>query len=75
MKLSNKGCQKFLEVYEKALNENKQFHDAKSLNSAYLTDMIQELIESNVEIGPILINGKWCEIDTIEDLKNAEDIF
>ena len=75
MKLSNKGCQKFLEVYEKDLNENKQFHDAKSLNSAYLTDMIQELIESNVEIGPILINGKWCEIDTIEDLKNAEDIF
>ena len=37
--------------------------------------MIQELIESNVEVNPIIIDGKWCEIDTIEDLKNAEDIF
>ena len=75
MKLSNNGCKKFLETYENILDTSKQFHDAKSLNSAYLTDMIQELIESNVEVNPIIIDGKWCEIDTIEDLKNAEDIF
>lgn len=75
MKLSNNGCKKFLEIYENILDVSKNFHDAKSLNSAYLTDMLQELIESNVDVHPILIDGKWCEIDTIEDLKNAEDIF
>ena len=37
--------------------------------------MLQELIDSNVEVHPIIIEGKWCEIDTIEDLKNAENIF
>ena len=37
--------------------------------------MIQELIDSNIKIEPILISGKWCEIDTMQDLKNAEKIF
>ena len=75
MKLSNEGCKNFLKIYEKISDKNKQFHDAKSLNFAYLTDMLQELIESNVEVHSIMIDSKWCEIDTIEDLKNAEDIF
>ena len=75
MKLSNEGCKNFLKTYEKISDKNKQFHDANSLNSAYLTDMLQELIESNVEVHPIIIDSNWCEIDTIEDLKNAEDIF
>ena len=37
--------------------------------------MLQELIESNVDITPISVNGKWCEIDTMQDLKRAEEIF
>lgn len=37
--------------------------------------MIQELIDNNIQIDPILINGKWCEIDTYEDLKKAELLF
>ena len=37
--------------------------------------MLQELIDSGVEILPIPVQGKWCEIDTIEDLKRAEDMF
>ena len=75
MKLTDKGCKKLLEHYEKNLDRNDVFHDAQSINNAYLTDMIQELIESNVEISPILVSGKWCEIDTIEDLERAEKIF
>jgi len=37
--------------------------------------MIQELIDLKINIEPILISGKWCEIDTIQDLKNAEKMF
>jgi NDP-sugar pyrophosphorylase family protein len=51
------------------------FHEAQSFGKAYVTDMIQELIDSNIKIKPILISGKWCEIDTMQDLKNAEKIF
>ena len=34
--------------------------------------MIQELIDSDIQLTPIFISGKWCEIDTIQDLRNDE---
>jgi NDP-sugar pyrophosphorylase family protein len=37
--------------------------------------MLQELIDNDIEILPIPVQGKWCEIDTIEDLKRAGDMF
>ena len=76
IKLSNNGCKLLLKRYDEIRNDNNSpFHDAKSLTKAYLIDMIQELIESKIEVKPILISGKWCEIDTIEDLKRAENMF
>ena len=76
IKLSNNGCKLLLKRYDEIRNDNNsQFHDAKSLTKAYLIDMIQELIESKIEVKPIFISGKWCEIDTIDDLKIAEKMF
>ena len=76
IKLSNNGCKLLLKRYDEIRNDKcGQFYDTKSLTKAYLTDMIQELIESKIEVKPILISGKWCEIDTIEDLKRAENMF
>ena len=75
-KLSNNGCKLLLKRYDEIRNDNNSpFHDAKSLTKAYLVDMIQELIESKIEVKPIFISGKWCEIDTIDDLKIAEKMF
>ena len=54
---------------------NKPFQRAQIFQKAYLTDMIQELIDSNIKIEPILISGQWCEIDTMQDLKNAENDY
>jgi len=36
-----------------------------------LTDMLQELIDSEIVVAPIIINGKWYEIDTLQDLQLA----
>jgi choline kinase len=33
--------------------------------------MLQELIDSGFLVEPIIINGKWCEIDTPQDLQLA----
>ena len=33
--------------------------------------MVQELIDQNISVEPIIINSDWCEIDTIQDLENA----
>ena len=76
IKLSNNGCKLLLKRYDEIRNDKyDRFYDTKSLTKAYLTDMIQELIESKIEVKPILISGKWCEIDTIEDLERAENMF
>ena len=76
MKFTMKGSELFIEKYDEVINNKTDlFHDAPSISKAYVTDMIQELIDSNIKINPILISGKWCEIDTLQDLKNAEKIF
>jgi L-glutamine-phosphate cytidylyltransferase len=77
IKFSLKGSQLFIEKYNELINTNssENFHEAPSIKKAYLTDMIQELIDSKINVEPILISNKWCEIDTMQDLKKAEKIF
>ena len=76
IKFANKGSEIFIKKYEELVKSNTGlFHEAPSILKAYVTDMIQELIDSNIKIKPILVSGKWCEIDTMQDLKNAEKIF
>ncbi len=74
IKLSKNGCRIFLDEYSKiSKNNEKQFHSSKSLKEAYLTDMIQEVIESNNQVEIIHSKGKWFEIDTMEDIKNVRE--
>jgi len=76
IKLTKLGSEKFVKKYEELVKTKKnRFHEAPSISKAYLTDFLQELIESDFDIEPIFISGKWCEIDTMQDLRNAEKIF
>jgi len=76
MRLSKHGSKIFIKRYEELINSHTgSFHEAPSISQAYFTDMLQELIDNDTEILPIPVQGKWCEIDTIEDLKMAEDMF
>ena len=76
MRLSKRGSSIFIKRYEELINSHiGSFHEAPSISQAYFTDMLQELIDNDTEILPIAVQGKWCEIDTIDDLKRAEDMF
>ena len=76
MRLSKHGSTIFIKRYEELINSHiGSFHDAPSISQAYFTDMLQELIDNDIEILPIPVQGKWCEIDTVEDLKRAKDMF
>jgi len=76
VKFSPKGSELFVKKYEELIKTHAGiFQQASSISKAYLTDMIQELIDSKINVEPVLVSGKWCEIDTIQDLKNAEKIF
>ena len=73
MMLSSEHVKILLERYS-YLKKNHvgAFHNSSSLSNAYITDMLQEIVNCGVTVNPIFTEGKWCEIDTPEDLKNAE---
>ena len=76
MILSEKGSEIFVENYCKLQQIHRgPFHKAPSLEKAYLTDMLQELIDLGYDLKPIIIDGRWCEIDTPQDLENARELF
>ena len=76
MKLSKKGSKQLVDYYEKIQSTHKdKFHDAQSIKKAKLVDHLQELIENKIKIDAIPIAGKWCEIDTEQDLEIAQKKF
>ncbi len=61
IKFRNNGSELFVKRYEELIKNNDGlFHESPSILKAYVTDMIQELIDLNIKIKPILISGKWC---------------
>lgn len=76
MKMSPRGSEIFVKKFEELEKIHAgPFHNAPSLEKAYLTDMIQELIDSKIKVSPIVVSGKWCEIDTLQDLQRARKLF
>jgi len=76
VKLSKKGSKIFLDKYsELKISHKGKFHNAPSLEKSIMPDMLQELIDSGINVEPILISGKWCEIDTPQDLAFARIFF
>ncbi len=51
--------------------EEQPFQRAPSFRAAYLSDMLQHLIEAGRPIQPVAIDGEWREIDTVQDLQRA----
>ena len=76
-KFSKRGAQILKSNYGRVANQyrNRPFQQAASLEKAYLTDMIQELIDVGYVIHNVDIQGGWIEIDTSEDLEKARIRF
>jgi len=70
---SKKGAHNLKECYKNALKKykNKKFHEASSIEKAYFTDMIQEIIDNDFQIDHLDVYGDWIEIDTFEDYRKA----
>jgi choline kinase len=47
--------------------KGRTFHTSPSVDKAYFTDLIQELIDQGYPVCHIDIQGGWAEIDTVED--------
>jgi len=68
-KFSKKGAEILKTHYEWATQkyEAGAFQQSPSLDKAYFTDMIQELIDQGYPVHYVDIGGGWAEIDTRED--------
>lgn len=73
MKLTKRGCDILKRHFSRAkmLFWNKPYVRAKTFNNAYLTDMIQDMVELGVDIHCVIIERGWKEIDTVEDYEKA----
>ena len=72
MRLSSKGSSLFLKRFSELKESHVgRFHDSPSLKQSILPDMIQELIDLGINVEPVMISEKWCEIDTEQDLDFA----
>jgi len=73
LRLSRNGANALRTTFDEiaAHHAGAPFQAAKRFEIAYLTDMLQELIDRGHEVRPVVIRGGWREIDTIEDFRKA----
>ena len=76
-KFSKIGAGVMIEAYHRVAKESPDTHfqHAASLGKAYMTDMIQELIDNGSLVESVDIDGGWMEIDTPQDLERARQLF
>jgi choline kinase len=73
LRLSAAGAILFKEHYRRAkdLYLDRPFQRATTFRKAYLTDLIQEMVDQGVTINCVFIEKGWKEIDTVQDYLNA----
>lgn len=79
MKFQGKGIQQLLSTYEKlkeqSILNNGFYKKNKKFSQMYMTDLLQEIINSKYSVTPLLINGGWLEVDTIDDHKIYSELY
>jgi choline kinase len=76
-KFSAEGARLMREAWRRLCAEYEGRADAPFVRAprwtqAYLTDLLQYLIDAGVPMHPVPIDGRWREIDTVQDLHRAE---
>lgn len=75
VKLTKSGNRQFWDLFDEIdteLNPEAPFQSAASWRMAYITDMLQELVDRGVAVHCSLIQGGWLEIDTLQDYETAQ---
>jgi L-glutamine-phosphate cytidylyltransferase len=75
-KFSPAGAAALRRVWQTALVKGLEhpFGEAASLRQAYLSDALNKMADEGANLTPVLVNGRWREIDTEEDLARAHAV-
>ena len=73
MKLSPRGAEIIKLHFNRAkkIFWDKPFQRAQTFQKAYLTDLIQDMVDLGASIHCVIIERGWKEIDTVEDYEKA----
>ena len=77
LKCSKRGA----EILKRHFNRAKQafwgkpFKRAATFEKAYLTDMLQDMVEMGVKINCVIIEQGWMEVDTVQDFQKVSKIL
>ena len=66
MKFSSQGIISLKKIFYKS-KEVRQIQN-KKVSNAFMTDLLQTLIDEGINIWPVNIQGEWVEVDTAKDL-------
>jgi choline kinase len=69
MKFSAKGAELLKQTFH-AAKETGQL-GGKPIEKAYMTDLLQAMIDANHGLEAVLVHGGWVEVDTVSDLLSA----
>lgn len=70
IKLSVKGVKQLKDVFHKAI-ENDGALLGKSIENAYMTDLLQAVINNDIPVYSVPVYGGWVEVDTVDDLNST----
>jgi L-glutamine-phosphate cytidylyltransferase len=68
MKFSEKGTEALKDAYHESCKKGDI--RGKKIEKAYMTDLLQLMIDSGHKVKAVPVSDYWVEIDTIEDLEN-----
>ena len=68
MKFSARGAEIIKKTFHSATKKGDLA--GKEIKSSYMTDLLQAVIDSDINVMSIPINGNWVEIDTVEDVRS-----
>ena len=66
IKFSSQGIKSLKKIFYKSKEVNQIQN--KNLNNAFMTDLLQSLIDEGINVWPVNIQGEWVEVDTVKDL-------
>jgi NDP-sugar pyrophosphorylase family protein len=73
IKFSKDAWPRILAAYDAAKRRvgNGPWHASKSINTGYMTDFMQELIDQRLKVHATIVKRGWLEFDTVSDYEKA----
>ena len=72
MKFDRTMIEALTSVYQRARRTGEEIGWGRRIEKAYMTDLLQQVINEGHPLHAVPINGGWCEIDTPYDFELAE---